>query len=110
MQKKRKRNILVRFFVYPEEKFLIDEKVKISGKRNMSDYLRQAACYNKVQIYDFSIIEDSNKELRKIGVNINQLVARVNSTNNVYQEDLNYLKEAVEKVWHIQKSILSKLP
>lgn len=110
MKKSRKRNVLVKFYVYPEEKTLIDEKVKISGKRSMSDYLRQAACYNKITVYDFSVIKEMNKQINAIGVNINQLVARVNSTDNVYQEDLNYIKEMVENIWQSQKSILSNLP
>lgn len=110
MKKSRKRNVLVKFYVYPEEKTLIDEKVKISGKRSKSDYLRQAACYNKIAVYDFSVIKEMNKQINAIGVNINQLVARVNSTDNVYQEDLNYIKEMVENIWQLQKSILSNLP
>ncbi len=110
MQKKRRRNIRLNFYVFPEEKILIEKKLSISGKRNMSDYLRQAACYNKVQIYDFSIFKEMNKHINAIGVNINQLVARVNSTDNVYQEDLNYLKEMVQNIWQLQKSILSSLP
>ena len=59
----------------------------------MSDYLRQAACYNKVAVYDFSVIKEMNRQINAIGVNINQLVTRVNSTDNVYEEDVNYIKE-----------------
>lgn len=110
MPKNRKRKILLTLYVCEEEKILIDKKVKISGKRNMSDYLRQAACYNKVTVYDFSVIKEMNKQINAIGVNVNQLVARVNSTDNVYRDDLNYIKEMIEKVWQLQKSILSNLP
>ncbi len=112
LSKKRKRTEKIEFYVYPEEKLLIEKKMELSKHPNMSSYLRQAACYNKVVVYnyDFGDFKKIGKELNSIGVNINQLVARVNSTDNVYQEDLNYLKEMVQKIWHTLQSILSNLP
>lgn len=107
---KRKRPIQILLRVSPEEKAIISAKMKICGTDNMNDFLRKAAVYDKVVVYDFNVIKETNKELNKIGVNINQLVARVNSTGTVYQEDLNYLKEKVEEIWQLQKSILSSLP
>lgn len=110
--KKRNRNIKIEFYVYPEEKVLIEKKMEISKYPNMSSYLRQAACYNKVIVhnYDFADFKQIGKELNRIGVNINQLVARINSTDSIYQEDLNYLKEMVQKIWLTLQSILSNLP
>ena len=111
MQKKRVRDDLIKFYVLPEEKELIELKMKMTKYKSMSAYLRQAACYNKVIVkqYDFGDFKQMNKELNAIGVNINQLVARVNSTDNVYKEDLEFLKEKVQEIWQLQKSILSKL-
>lgn len=111
MQKKRVRDVLIKFYVLPEEKELIELKMKMTKYKSMSSYLRQAACYNKVIVkqYDFGDFKQMNKELNAIGVNINQLVARVNSTDNVYKEDLEFLKEKVQEIWQLQKSILSKL-
>lgn len=59
--------------------------------------------------YDGLALRDMTKEINKIGVNVNQVAARVNSTDSVYREDLEYLKSEVEKIWQLQKSILSKL-
>ena len=111
MQKKRVRDVLIKFYVLPEERELIELKMKMTKYKSMSAYLRQAACYNKVIVkqYDFGDFKQMNKELNAIGVNINQLVARVNSTDNVYKEDLEFLKEKVQEIWQLQKSILSKL-
>lgn len=108
--KKRKRNIKLELYVYPEEKEIIEAKMKVAGYTNMSGYIRKSAIYDRVIVYDFDIIKQTNKELNKIGVNINQLVARVNSTESVYQDDLNYLKEKVDEIWQLQQSILSSLP
>ena len=108
--KKRKRNIRLELYVYPEEKEIIEAKMKAAGYTNMSGYIRKSAVYDKIVVYDFDIIKQTNKELNKIGVNINQLITRINSTENLYQEDLNYLKEKVEQIWQLQQSILSNLP
>ncbi len=51
MSKKRKRNVLIKFYVYPEEKILIEKKMALSKYPSMSSYLRQAGCYNKVVIH-----------------------------------------------------------
>lgn len=37
------------------------------------------------------------------------IAARVNSTGNIYKEDIDFLKEKVEEVWRLQKYILSNL-
>ena len=50
------------------------------------------------------------KELNAIGNSLNQIAKRVNSTGNIYQDDMNEVKELMNKVWHTQKSMLSKQP
>lgn len=112
MQKteKRNRNIQIKFRVNEDEKTLILAKMRYCGFRNLEAYLRQVAIYEKINLYDFSIIEKTNKEINSIGVNINQIAARVNSTGNIYEQDIDYLKEKMEEIWQLQKSILSQLP
>ena len=58
MQKKRVRDVLIKFYVLPEEKELIELKMKMTKYKSMSAYLRQAACYNKV------IVRKSDKRRR----------------------------------------------
>lgn len=41
--------------------------------------------------------------------NINQVAQRVNSTNRIYSDDINELKEEVDKVWQQLRSIQSTL-
>lgn len=105
----RSRNIQLKFRVTAEEKALILAKKRYCGFRSLEAYLRQAAVYEKINLYDFSEIEKTNKELNSIGVNINQIAARVNSTGRIYGEDIDYLKEKVEEIWRLQKYILSQL-
>lgn len=105
----RKRSIVIRFHVTEDEKALILGKKRYCGFRSLEAYLRQAAVYEKINLYDFTEIRKMNKEIGIIGVNINQIAARVNSTSNIYEEDIAFLKEKVEEIWRLQKSIQSHL-
>lgn len=49
-------------------------------------------------------------EIHKIGVNINQIVKRVNTTGNIYREDIQELKKGLEEIWQLQRSSLLKRP
>nr|WP_243008187.1 plasmid mobilization relaxosome protein MobC [Blautia obeum] len=51
-----------------------------------------------------------NTLLGNISSNLNQITRRINSTNAVYQKDLDDIKELMEKIWQLQKSMVSKQP
>ncbi|MCB6332702.1 MobC family plasmid mobilization relaxosome protein [Blautia obeum] len=51
-----------------------------------------------------------NTLLGNISSNLNQITHRINSTNTVYQKDLDDIKELMEKIWQLQKSMVSKQP
>ena len=40
----------------------------------------------------------------KIGVNINQIAKKVNTTGELYPEEMKELKEMVKEIWHILRS------
>ena len=46
--------------------------------------------------------------MHKIGVNINQIAKKVNSTGDLYPEEMQELKEMVKELWHILRSSQSK--
>ncbi|WP_144312818.1 plasmid mobilization relaxosome protein MobC [Tepidanaerobacter acetatoxydans] len=48
--------------------------------------------------------------MTRFGSNMNQIAKRVNSTSNIYSEDIEEIKEMMRELWQLQKSILSKLP
>ena len=106
MTKQRKRNCLLKFYVSEE---FIFEKMKIAKIKNLSAYLRKAAIDGKIEIHDYSGLKEINYNLRKIGVNINQIAKRINETNSIYQSDMEDIQRKVNEVWRTQKFILSKL-
>ncbi len=51
-----------------------------------------------------------NTLLANTSNNLNQIAKRVNTTGNIYKDDLDEIKGIMEKIWHTQKSMLSKQP
>lgn len=109
MTKQRSRNCLLKFYVSEEEKAFIFEKMKAAKINNLSAYLRKAAIDGKIEIHDYSGLNDINYNLRKIGVNINQIAKRINETNSVYQSDMKDIQSKVKEIWHILTFIQSRL-
>ena len=44
------------------------------------------------------------QEMHKIGVNINQIAKKVNTTGDLYPEEMKELKEMVKELWRILRS------
>lgn len=58
---------------------------------------------------DYTAVKEQTAEIQKVGVNVNQIAKRVNSTGNAYKEDLEEIKGALDKIWQLQRYTLSKL-
>lgn len=106
----RKRNIRVPLYLDEQENFILREKMKLAKKKSIGDFLRQLILYGFTYDVDYTPIREMNIELGRISRNINQIAKRANATNTVYKEDLRIIQEQLEKIWHIQKSILSNQP
>ena len=57
---------------------------------------------------DTSDIRAQTAELQKIGVNVNQIARRINSTGTVYAQDIEDIKGALAKIWQLQRYILEQ--
>lgn len=108
--KKRTRTNPVQFYLSDEEQFILDEKFRISGMRSKSAFLRKLILYGFVYDVDYSHIREMNGLLGNIGGNINQIAKRINTTNSIYKEDIDEVKELMNQIWQLQKSMVSKQP
>ena len=88
---KRKRNIQILFCVSPEEKKLIRRKMIESKTKNMGAYLRKMAIDGYIVNTDTTPLKKQYEEMHKIGVNINQIAKKVNSTGDLYPEEMQEL-------------------
>ena len=106
----RKRTNPVQFYLDDEEQYILDEKFKLSGMKSKSAFLRKLILYGYVYDVDYSYLRNYNTELGRISSSLNQIAKRINSTENIYKEDMDEVNELMNEVWRTQKSMLSKQP
>ena len=106
----RKRTNPVQFYLDDDEQYILDEKFRLSEMKSKSAFLRKLILYGYVYDVDYSYLRNYNTELGRISSNLNQIAKRINSTGNIYKEDLDEVKELMNEVWRTQKSMLSKQP
>ena len=98
------------FHLNDDEQYILDEKFKLSGMKSKSAFLRKLILYGYVYEVDYSYLRNYNTELGRISSSLNQIAKRINSTNHIYKEDMDEVKELMNEIWHTQKSMLSKQP
>ena len=106
----RSRTNPVQFYLDDDEQYILDEKFKRSGMKSKSASLRKLILYGYVYDVDYSCLRNYNTELGRISSSLNQIAKRINSTDRIYQEDMDEVKELMNEVWRTQKSMLSKQP
>ena len=100
----RKKNKEIHFYVTEEERKLIRSKMIESKTKNMGAYLRKMAIDGYIANTDIAPLKKQYEEMHKIGVNINQIEKKVNTTGDLYPEEMKELKEMVTEIWRILRS------
>lgn len=104
----RKRTKGIHFYVTKEERDLIRRRMLLSKTRNMGAYLRKMAIDGYIIDVDTAPMKEVYEEMHKIGVNINQIAKKVNTTGELEPEEMEELKEMVDEIWCILRSIQLK--
>ncbi|QCT93634.1 plasmid mobilization relaxosome protein MobC (plasmid) [Enterococcus sp. M190262] len=99
------RNEHIKVYVTEDEKNLIRKNMNASSLRTLTNYVRLMALNGRVIKIDFETLKDSLSEtgkyvyeLNKIGNNINQISHKLNQTDIVEKEDIEYLVSEFEKM------------
>ena len=98
------------FHLNDDEQYILDEKFRLSKMKSKSAFLRKLVLYGFVYDVDYSQIREMNSLLGNIGSNLNQIAKRVNSTNTIYKKDMEEIKELMNQIWQLQKSMVSNQP
>ena len=91
-----------------QELSVVRHKMNQLGTRNFGAYARKMLIDGYIVHMDTSDIRAQTAELQKIGVNVNQIARRINSTGAVYAQDVEDIKGALAQIWQLQRSILSR--
>ena len=109
MKDENKRTLYLKVRVSPEEMDAIKKKFANSGMDSLSSFVR-------AMIFEGYIVHIDGNELKEIGRlannianNINQIAHRVNSTHNIYQEDIDEIKNLANQLWRPLLFLQSKV-
>ena len=104
----RKREIILRLAVTEAERDFIFEKMEQLNTRNFGAYARKMLIDGYAINTDFSDLKAVCAEMQKIGVNINQIAKRVNSTSRIYEQDIEKMQRGIDEIWRLLRLSLSK--
>ena len=104
----RKREIMLRFRVTEAERDLIYEKMRLLHTNNLAAYMRKIAIDGYVLATDYSDLKAVAAEMQKIGININQIARRINSTSRIYEQDFDEIRGKVDEIWRLLRLSLSR--
>lgn len=77
------------------------------NNESKSQIIRELIVFGFNYKVDYDRLTAVSHELNAIGKNINQIAARVNSTGNIYKEDIDDIKEEMQEIWRSLRSTLS---
>ena len=86
----------------------IESKCEQFGYKSKSTYVRDCVRARVDLSSDSTDIAETNRQLKSIGSNINQIAVRLHSTGNFYAEDMLEIKKGVSEIWRLLLSIQSK--
>ena len=72
-----------------------------------SSYVRDCTKTHYVLMIDKDDMNELLKQIRGIATNVNQVAYRVNSTGNIYGNDIINMKERLDDIWQLLQSIQS---
>ena len=77
------------------------------GYKNKTEYIRDCVRARVDLTPDNTDISETNRLMKRIGSNINQILIRLHSTGHIYAEDIDEIKRGVNEIWHTLLSIRS---
>lgn len=103
------RKITIKFRVNDEENKLLEEKFLMSKFKSKSPFMRAMIFKGFIIKFDDKKLKNISRNISGIASNINQIAVRVNSTGNIYAEDISEIQRDINKLWRQQRYFQSEL-
>ena len=94
VERKRNKSVLVRMDKKEYEKYL-----KLVKKSKLSQQNYNLRCMLNKDIYVIDGVQELAMQIRKVGVNINQVVHLANQNNIMYESDLTRINLKMDEIW-----------
>ena len=89
---------LRRVRISDEEWQIIKHRADSAKIKSVSDYIRKCALYGEIKVFNFKEIDQMRSLISTIGNNVNQIAKVVNSTQSVYQKDIEDVQENIQSL------------
>ena len=86
----------------------IESKCEQFGYKSKSTYVRDCVRARVDIGVDRADFAETNRQIKAIGSNINQIAVRLHSTGHFYDEDMTEIKKGVSEIWRLLLSIQSE--
>lgn len=105
----RKRKNRIDVFLSDDEKDLLNERLKSMSIKNKSEYIRKLILNGYIINIDLSIINKFISTVSRVANNINQITRKLNTFNNISNEEIQTINKLLSEILENQKSIIKSL-
>ena len=109
----RKRNNQLKIYLTDEEKEIFEKKMKLANFKTMSHFLRKCVLEKEIYIVDLEPFRDLQRLLSNVTNNINQIAKATNMTGVIYKNDIQAIRQDVDKlskeIWDIHSLLLKRI-
>jgi len=99
----------IHFMVTDEERAMLEKRMAQAGIKNMRAYLLKQAIDGRVIHVELDSVKEMVRLLSNATNSMNQIAKRVNSTGNLYEQDVAGLAARYDELWAQTKEILRRL-
>ena len=108
-ERNRQRPIQIKFYVNEKERDYIKQKMASYGCINMSAFIRRMIFKGYVVNLDIPELFELTSKMGRIANSENQIAKRVNESGNLYEDDIEEIKQNQEQIWKGIRKILLTL-
>ena len=109
MKDKIKRTKVVKTRMSDEELEYFNHKFELSGLKSKSEFMRLMFFEGMIIKFNDSDMAFLTRQISGMTSNINQIAARVNSTNKIYADDIKEIRQKQEEIWQQLRYLESQL-
>jgi len=101
-----------RGFIRTSLRFDVNDYVQLKARQEMAEYptfakfLKDMAMHGQILKIDISHAQESVRLIRNIANNINQIAKRVNTTSEIFLEDINVLEGYLQQILELETEIV----
>ncbi|HEP7742190.1 TPA: plasmid mobilization relaxosome protein MobC [Streptococcus pyogenes] len=109
----RTRKNQLKIYLTDEEKEIFEKKMRLANCKTMSHFLRKCVLEKEIYIVDLEPFRDLQWLLSNATNNINQIAKATNTTGVIYKNDIQAIRQDVDKlskeIWDIHSLLLKRI-